>query len=133
MEILTPDLKATAAALSVFYGCGRFAASRLLQAVKALVAIGIVALGCAGCLTHTSPSHPNAFERLRPYVSQIANELDRIAEERRVLLAEIATTMVARLESGEDAKLTFICSHNSRRSQMSQIWAQTAAYYYGLE
>jgi hypothetical protein len=26
----------------------------------------------------------------------------------------------------------FICTHNSRRSQFCQLWAQTAAFYYGL-
>jgi arsenate reductase len=29
--------------------------------------------------------------------------------------------------------LNFICTHNSRRSQFSQIWAQTAAAYYGVD
>jgi arsenate reductase len=29
--------------------------------------------------------------------------------------------------------LNFICTHNSRRSHLSQIWAQTMAYYYQIE
>ena len=29
-------------------------------------------------------------------------------------------------------ELTFICTHNSRRSQMGQIWAQAAAWHFGL-
>lgn len=29
--------------------------------------------------------------------------------------------------------LHFICTHNSRRSQLAQIWAQTMAYYFGIE
>jgi hypothetical protein len=49
------------------------------------------------------------------------------------VLDEIAATIAARLEAGADANLTFICTHNSRRSHMSQIWAQTAALYYGLD
>src|SRR6185369_5740396 len=53
--------------------------------------------------------------------------------ERKVVLDEIASTITARLEDGHDADLTFICTHNSRRSHMSQIWAQTAALYYGLD
>ena len=28
--------------------------------------------------------------------------------------------------------MNFICTHNSRRSQFSQIWAQTAADFYGI-
>ncbi len=33
---------------------------------------------------------------------------------------------------GETAQLTFICTHNSRRSQFGQVWAAVAAIYYGL-
>jgi len=55
-----------------------------------------------------------------------------VSAERKVVLGEIAAGIAAQLESGKPAKLTFICTHNSRRSHMSQIWAQTAAYYYGL-
>jgi arsenate reductase (thioredoxin) len=29
--------------------------------------------------------------------------------------------------------LNFVCTHNSRRSHISQIWAQAAARYYGIE
>lgn len=29
--------------------------------------------------------------------------------------------------------LHFICTHNSRRSQLSQLWAKVASYYYGLD
>ena len=31
------------------------------------------------------------------------------------------------------ADLIFICTHNSRRSHLSQIWAQLAANYYGFD
>ena len=36
--------------------------------------------------------------------------------------------------SGEEvAALTFICTHNSRRSHLSQLWAATAAAWYGVD
>jgi hypothetical protein len=41
--------------------------------------------------------------------------------------------MVEELRAGREAKVTFICTHNSRRSHMSQIWLQTAAAYYSLD
>jgi len=101
--------------------------------MKAIYIIGIIALCCAGC-SGTRQSRPNAslLLSLRPYVNEVASELDTISEDRKVVLAEIAATIAARLENGEEAKVTFICTHNSRRSHMSQIWAQTAAFYYGL-
>jgi arsenate reductase (thioredoxin) len=33
----------------------------------------------------------------------------------------------------EQIRLNFICTHNSRRSHLSQIWAQTMAYHFGIE
>ncbi|MBI3879567.1 MAG: protein-tyrosine-phosphatase [Verrucomicrobia bacterium] len=63
----------------------------------------------------------------------VARELDRVHAERRAVLDAIAADITARLAAGKSAELTFICTHNSRRSHMSQIWAQTAACYYGLE
>ena len=33
----------------------------------------------------------------------------------------------------EGVRVLFICTHNSRRSHNSQIWAQVAAYYYGFD
>lgn len=32
-----------------------------------------------------------------------------------------------------DIRLNLICTHNSRRSHLSQIWAQAAAAYYGIK
>ena len=96
--------------------------------------LAMIALCCNGCST-TPPSQPNAslLPPLRPYVQEVANDLGMVSPERRVMLDEIATNIVAVLRAGKPAQITFICTHNSRRSHMSQIWAQTAAYYYGLD
>lgn len=41
--------------------------------------------------------------------------------------------ILAKIKSNEEVRLNFICTHNSRRSQFSQIWAKTAADYHGIE
>jgi arsenate reductase len=38
----------------------------------------------------------------------------------------------AKLDSGTTPQLNFICTHNSRRSQLAQVWAYTAARWYGI-
>jgi protein-tyrosine-phosphatase len=65
-------------------------------------------------------------------VKEVASEADSIPANRKEVLNGIVTDVEKRLRSGKRADLTFICTHNSRRSHMSQIWAETAAYYYGL-
>ena len=95
--------------------------------------MGVVAVLGAGCAElRTPPAQTNLLRTLRPYVREVADGLRAIPDNRMALLEQIAATMAAQLERGEEVKLTFICSHNSRRSQMSQVWAETAAYYYGL-
>src|SRR5215470_8456282 len=102
--------------------------------MKAFFAIGIIALLCAGCATAPpSKSNANLLPALRPYVKEVAGEVGTISSERKEVLNTIANDVAARLEAGKPADMTFICTHNSRRSHMSQIWAATAAYYYGLD
>src|SRR4051794_25382701 len=102
--------------------------------MKAIITLGIVALCLTGCSTapKTQPDE-KLLPALRPYVQEIANDVNSVPAERKVVLDQIAATIATRLEDGHDADLTFICTHNSRRSHMSQIWAQTAAVYYGLD
>src|SRR5258708_4386175 len=93
-----------------------------------------IVLCCAGCTAvRQTPPNSNLLPSLRPYAKAVASELWMIAAERRVMLDEIASNVVDQLRAGKTAQITFICTHNSRRSHMSQIWAQTAAYYYGLD
>jgi len=37
------------------------------------------------------------------------------------------------VNSNEEIRLNFICTHNSRRSHLSQIWAQTMAFHFGIQ
>src|SRR6516162_5401893 len=101
---------------------------------KVMTVAGLLLLGCPGCSTSShSRSQANLLPALRPYVNEVVGELNLVTEERRAVLDAIATDIAARLAAGKTAQLTFICTHNSRRSHMSQIWAETAAYYYGLD
>src|SRR5690606_3008009 len=54
-------------------------------------------------------------------------------EERRETLKRIASFVHERRAAGQPVRLMFICTHNSRRSHMSQIWAATAAAWYGVD
>ncbi len=69
---------------------------------------------------------------LARYVAKALGELDQIPAERRERLNELATFVARQHKAGQPAKLTFICTHNSRRSHLSQVWAQTAAQVFGV-
>ena len=55
-----------------------------------------------------------------------------IATDRKQILQVLVNYVQSKVSAGEAADLNFICTHNSRRSQFSQIWAQTAADYFGV-
>jgi len=101
--------------------------------MKTIIAIGLITFVGMGCSsTRQAQSNEKLLPALHPYVAEVVNDLDAVPAERKVVLGKIAADITAQLKAGQPANLTFICTHNSRRSHMSQIWAQTAAYYYGL-
>lgn len=52
---------------------------------------------------------------------------------RKKVLQSIADYIVKQYQNKKQANILFICTHNSRRSHLSQVWAQTAAYYFNLK
>lgn len=55
-----------------------------------------------------------------------------LSEERKSLLLKIANFIASELKSNNIVNLNFICTHNSRRSQLSQVWAHFAVDYFKL-
>ncbi len=56
-----------------------------------------------------------------------------VSEERKAILNPLIDYIQSKLNRQQPIRLNFICTHNSRRSHLSQIWAQTMAYYFGIE
>ncbi|WP_010584590.1 low molecular weight phosphatase family protein [Schlesneria paludicola] len=71
-------------------------------------------------------------QSVQSYLKAREAEFDQIPAERKAELRKIATYVQTRAHANQPIKLTCICTHNSRRSQMSQIWAAAAARYYGI-
>ena len=71
--------------------------------------------------------YTNLFNVIASFSSQ------SIPDERKVVLLPLVDYIQLKVNSGEVIRLHFICTHNSRRSHLSQIWAQTMAYYIGLK
>jgi arsenate reductase len=69
--------------------------------------------------------------KLQNYVEQVLKQ-DAIPPSRQRNLVDIATVLAERLKADKKVSLLFVCTHNSRRSQMCQLWAAAAAHYYGI-
>lgn len=72
------------------------------------------------------------YPALTSYFRTLEASLEAIAEPRKSALNKIAQYIEKKVSTGEKANLTFICTHNSRRSHMSQIWAKASAFYLGI-
>ena len=101
------------------------------------------ALGCAApsAVTRTdaavgsasTASHFALLPSLQQYADGLLSETASISPERKELLERIAKYVRDRRAVGEPARLVFVCTHNSRRSQMSQLLAAMAAMHRGVD
>ncbi len=55
-----------------------------------------------------------------------------INEERKATLQPLIDFIQHKIKSKEPININFICTHNSRRSHLSQIWAQVAAAHFQI-
>ena len=55
-----------------------------------------------------------------------------ISPERKEVLDELSIYVAGKLRSAKRVDLLFICTHNSRRSHIAQVWAKAASYYYKI-
>ena len=69
---------------------------------------------------------------LRAFVEHRLTEIDGVSAQRRAALAPLAEFVSERFDTGQPARLVFICTHNSRRSHMAQLWAQVAAAVFSV-
>ena len=83
-------------------------------------------------------AQPPMDRTLHPELQRYVNErvlpaVDVIPAERKESLDLIADFVKERKAAGSTADLTFICTHNSRRSHLSQLWAATAAWSFAQD
>jgi len=72
------------------------------------------------------------YAHLRATCDQLTQEFDQIPEHRRTLLKELADYIASKYAADLTPELTVICTHNSRRSHIGQLWLPVAAEYYDL-
>ncbi len=72
-------------------------------------------------------------KNLRKYTQEVVKELDQVSGERKKTLSEIADFIIQELKEDSKADLVIICTQNSRRSHIAQLWLQTATEYYGVK
>lgn len=67
-------------------------------------------------------------------ITTVINHLDTnsVSESRRNTLQPLVDYVKFKISDKQDIRLNFICTHNSRRSHLSQVWAQAMAAYFNI-
>lgn len=73
-----------------------------------------------------------------PLFSEIENVInnlkpDSITAERKKTLQSLIDFIQSKTTNHQEIRLNLICTHNSRRSHLSQVWAQTASAYFNIK
>ncbi len=71
------------------------------------------------------------FPKLKNLIDGL--DVSTITADRKVLLDQLSTYINSRKDAGQPINLNFICTHNSRRSHLGQVWAATLADHYKIE
>lgn len=59
-------------------------------------------------------------------------KIEEISIERKAILEPLIAFIQTKVNEQKEIRLNLICTHNSRRSHLSQVWAQTAAAYFNI-
>ena len=70
------------------------------------------------------------FQKLTIQINNIDEK--SIIEQRKIILQPLIDYINLKLNNCEEVRLNFICTHNSRRSHLAQVWAQAMAQYFNL-
>lgn len=65
------------------------------------------------------------------YIKSLETEV--VSKERKNVLEPFIHYLNIKKERNEFIRLNFICTHNSRRSQFAQVWAQVISHYFSIK
>ena len=74
----------------------------------------------------------NLFSPLKTYCETFEREFDLISEKRKTQLQALRQYIFEKTQIGHPVKLVVICTHNSRRSHIGQLWLAAAAAFHDI-
>lgn len=78
-----------------------------------------------------TPIGTKVFDQIKQLIPKLNTDI--ISRERREILLPLTKYIQSKTINQEPIRINFICTHNSRRSHLSQVWAQTMAYYFNVK
>lgn len=72
------------------------------------------------------------LKNLQENIEKLTQDFDSIADDRKAQLETLSAYIQEKYNTQKTPKLIVICTHNSRRSHLGQLWLAAAADYYEL-
>jgi len=72
---------------------------------------------------------------MHPNLKQTIESLDTsvLSNDRKEVVKPLIEYLSARIKNDEPIRVVFICTHNSRRSHLAQVWMQVLAHYHNID
>lgn len=71
------------------------------------------------------------FQEIKDTIDALKNL--KVSNDRKLALQPFIEYVQSKVSGNENVNLNFICTHNSRRSHLSQVWAQAAVHYFNIK
>lgn len=78
-----------------------------------------------------SITKPTMFSEIEQVIKGLNPQT--ISVERKAILQSLTDFVQSKVLNHREIRINFICTHNSRRSHLSQVWAQTLAHYFNVK
>lgn len=72
------------------------------------------------------------FPTIKNHCLQLTQKFDEIPDERKEILSQLSAYIKEQRQKNQGINLVYICTHNSRRSHLGQVWGAVAANFYGI-
>ncbi len=82
-------------------------------------------------LQKMTTSKPTLFLEIENLIKEL--NYQTISNERKEVLQQLTDFIQSKVSENQEIRINFICTHNSRRSHLSQVWAQTMANYFNIK
>ena len=76
-------------------------------------------------------THSKLFSEIENTIKGL--QIATISKERKAILQPLIDFIQHKVAHQQEIRINFICTHNSRRSHLSQVWAQTMANYFNIK
>jgi len=72
------------------------------------------------------------YPSIKEYCQQLEENFDTISKERKAKLITLSAYIISKYQENRTPELIVICTHNSRRSHLGQLWLAVGTEYFGL-